>query len=115
MTPEDKELWERVVATVVPRTFQKTAASMGAPAVWIPVSEKVLDLHGLTLNAAHARALEFLREANRIGHRRVIVITGLSGEIRREFPMWIENLPYVRKSTVLSGGGAFEVLLPKQK
>jgi dsDNA-specific endonuclease/ATPase MutS2 len=115
MTPEDERLWKRVVDTVVPLGFRPAAAQMGAPAAWEPVSQKVLDLHGMTLNTAHSRTLAFIREAHRLGYKRVIIITGLSGEIRREFPMWIEDLPQVRKSITLSGGGAFEVSLTKSK
>lgn len=115
MTTEDERLWKAVMDSVVPLSLRSGAAPMRAPALWEPVSQKVIDLHGLSLNAAHSQALSFIREAHRLGHKRIIVITGLSGEIRREFPLWIEDLPQVRKNTVLSGGGAFEVDLVKQK
>jgi DNA-nicking Smr family endonuclease len=56
-----------------------------------------LDLHGLTLQRAHARLRSFLGNAQVRGHRLVLVITGKggSGAMRREVPHWL-SLPEMR-------------------
>jgi DNA-nicking Smr family endonuclease len=56
-----------------------------------------LDLHGLTLQRAHARLRSFLSNAQVRGHRLVLVITGKggSGAMRREVPHWL-SLPEMR-------------------
>jgi DNA-nicking Smr family endonuclease len=56
--------------------------------------EAVLDLHGRTLESAHAILSSFLRDARRRGLRCVLVITGKGargeGAIRRAVPLWLE-------------------------
>lgn len=86
--------------------------------------EAVLDLHGMTLRAAHAALEAFLADAQAGGRRCVMVVTGKGraanggGAIRAELPHWL-NLDFNR-TRVLGfaqaqprdgGGGAFYVLL----
>ncbi len=73
-----------------------------------------LDLHGMTIAEAHKATLAFIEEANRV-HKAVTVITGLSGEIRREFPQWLETIPSVRKIEEMNGRGAFKIRFKKRK
>jgi DNA-nicking Smr family endonuclease len=47
------------------------------------------DLHGLTQSEAHAALLHFLRTASARGHKLVLVITGKSGVLRRQVPLWL--------------------------
>lgn len=56
---------------------------------------RVLDLHGLTVQRAFHSLMAFLRAAHAEGVRCVEVVTGQSGVIRRELPLWL-NLPEVR-------------------
>ncbi len=75
-----------------------------------PISAR-LDLHGLTQDAAHHALNSFLRQAQRDGHKLVIVITGKGGGprsdhnhydlssgrgiLRRMVPQWL-RLPEMR-------------------
>jgi DNA-nicking Smr family endonuclease len=48
-----------------------------------------LDLHGHTQDEAHGVLLRFLRRASTNEMRFVLVITGKSGVLRRQVPMWL--------------------------
>lgn len=48
------------------------------------------DLHGLTQSEAHGELLHFLRSATARDARLVLVITGKSGVLRRQVPLWLE-------------------------
>jgi len=60
-----------------------------------------IDLHGRTLNEAHAALLRFLHRAQGEGFRTVLVITGKGGPdpdrgvLRRQVPLWL-TLPDLR-------------------
>lgn len=86
------------------------------------------DLHGLTLQQAHARLTAFLTSAYSRGARCVLVVTGKGrtgeqpGKIRRELPYWINNSTL--RSLVLAvtearigdgGSGAFYILLKRKR
>lgn len=47
------------------------------------------DLHGLTQSEAHMELLHFLRSATAREARLVLVITGKSGVLRRQVPLWL--------------------------
>lgn len=66
-----------------------------------------VDLHGYSVRDAH-RAVIDLIEGSR-GRKSVHVVTGRSGAIREEFPLWVVSLPMVREIVPVSGGGAFVV------
>ncbi len=93
----------------------------------LPVDGKI-DLHGLTLEQAHAGLSAFIKDAYS-GHARcVIVVTGKGragagiGKIRAELPHWL-NQPALRtmvlavtEAHVHDGGtGAFYVLLKRAR
>jgi DNA-nicking Smr family endonuclease len=48
-----------------------------------------LDLHGHTQSEAHAALLRFLRRASGSEMKLVLVITGKSGVLRQQVPMWL--------------------------
>jgi len=48
-----------------------------------------LDLHGHTQDEAHGALLRFLRNASTSGKKMVLVITGKSGVLRRQVPLWL--------------------------
>jgi DNA-nicking Smr family endonuclease len=61
--------------------------------------EARIDLHGLTLDLAHAALGSFLLQARARGHRIVLVITGKGnptgeGAIKRLTPRWLAERPY---------------------
>jgi DNA-nicking Smr family endonuclease len=50
-----------------------------------------LDLHGHTQDEAHAVLLRFLRRVSAAEKKLVLVITGKSGVLRRQVPMWLST------------------------
>jgi DNA-nicking Smr family endonuclease len=56
---------------------------------------RTLDLHGRTVQRAFHALTAFLRAAHAEGVRCVEVVTGQSGVLRRELPLWL-NLPEFR-------------------
>jgi dsDNA-specific endonuclease/ATPase MutS2 len=116
MTQEDADLWKRVTEGSSPLLPKPSAPVIRPDAP--PVRRQrarftTLDLHGLTLQQAHSEVLTLIREAKHAGLKYVTVITGLSGQIRREFTYWVEHRPEVRKIDCLNGGGAFKIFLKK--
>jgi DNA-nicking Smr family endonuclease len=57
------------------------------------------DLHGLTQSEAHGELLHFLRSATARDARLVLVITGKSGVLRRQVPLWLA-LPEFRAAVI---------------
>lgn len=72
-----------------------------------------IDLHGLTLNEAHSLVAETIEECYYNEEKIVQFITGRSGEMHREFPMWIENNQMIRDYK-RNGDGAFIVFMRKK-
>lgn len=63
---------------------EKQRASRGHDAI-----DARLDLHGHTQDEAHGALLRFLRRASAAEKKLVLVITGKSGVLRRQVPMWL--------------------------
>jgi DNA-nicking Smr family endonuclease len=86
-----------------------------------------IDLHGFTLDQAHAALSGFIRREHGRGSRCVVVVTGKGkdggeGKIRRETPHWL-NQPTLRPLVLAvteartrdGGTGAFYVLLKRRR
>lgn len=92
----------------------------------IPIDRRI-DLHGLTLDDAHAALDRFLTRAWLEGARMLLVITGkggqaASGVLRTEVPKWLaggqHTAKVLRTATAQpkdGGGGALYVLLRRQR
>jgi len=80
----------------------------------VPGWSPTLDLHDLTLVQAHAATLAHIQQAHARHQRKIIVITGRSGLIAKEFPTWIQLNPLVTKSAILNGGGAWKLWVKKK-
>lgn len=106
MSEEDKRLWERVCATVrkLGEKIHPTPTSKPLVPEAIPHNPRVIDLHGKTVQEAYDATVDFLANTQ---FKAVIVITGKSGQIRQEFPRWMEKLGYLY--VIKSNGGAFSV------
>ena len=86
-----------------------------------------IDLHGLTLDQAHAALTSYLRAAHARGARCVLVVTGKGkgqaiGKIRSETPTWLNQPPLralvlaVAQARTHDGGhGALYVLLKRTR
>ena len=87
----------------------------------IPVTAR-LDLHGHTQDQAYSALSHFLAAMQGASARAVLVITGKSGVLRRQVPLWLNAAP--NRARILSftqariadgGEGALYVLLRKMK
>lgn len=116
LTEDEKKLWNDVTRTVhpiddptpVPFSRVRNRPPAAEPAM-------VLDLHNMTLDDAYTASLSMIADARALGVRSVMIITGLSGRIRAEFPIWMERAS-LRELEVLNGGGAFRChLSPKAR
>ncbi len=75
-----------------------------------------IDLHRYTVQEAYAVVALTIEDCYNSGDKTVQVITGLSGQIHREFPMWIENNSKAQScNEVGRGGGMFNVTIRKKK
>jgi DNA-nicking Smr family endonuclease len=77
-----------------------------------------IDLHGYTLAAAHEALTRFIRAAHHDGVRLVLVVTGKSGALHREAPLWLREAatgPHIAAMTHAhirhGGAGAIYVYL----
>jgi DNA-nicking Smr family endonuclease len=82
--------------------------------------EARLDLHGLTQEGAHRALIRFLQRGRAMGARVVLVITGKSGVLNKQFKLWLaqgELKPLVSGVSTAhkrhGGSGAYYVLLKK--
>lgn len=105
MTPEDARLWNALASTVTP--LGRPRGLRPRPRYCEPEPHQI-DLHGMVIRDAHEAVIQFLSETT---YRQVLVITGRSGEICREFPTWAERHPRVRSIKLSRDGGSYWVKL----
>lgn len=109
MLPRDMHLWDIVKQRCSP-IGQKTAfRSAGGVLSFGPADR--LDLHGYTVQGAYEATRSFIEQARYDRLRRVTVITGRSGQIRREFPHWMRTNSDVARFIETRGGGGFHMML----
>ena len=107
--PPDMDLWYKYVAQkeepyLVPQPKKQQVSK-----------QKSLDLHGLTLQKAFEATAGFLERSQKNGLKNVIIITGASGQIKREFEAWM-TLPKFKKLVQYynpKNSGSYEVKLRK--
>lgn len=88
----------------------------------LPPLEKVIDLHGLTLECAYRQLSAFIAAHIQAGTRDVRVITGKSGQLAQDVPRWLTlsdmkmHVAMVSKASLRQGGeGALCVRLKQKK
>lgn len=94
-----KKLWDKVCSTIIPLGKGKQRSYRPKEQFRTPV----LDLHGIAVHTAFERTLEFIEEHD----SEVIVITGKSGIIKKEFHGWMSNLNV--RYHEMPTGGAFKI------
>jgi DNA-nicking Smr family endonuclease len=126
------------IALAAPAVVRRSAPSASLDGRWDRrlaagdvVPDRVVDLHGCTLEAAHRRALSALESAVRDGDRIVVLVTGkpplpgsnrldapLRGVIRASIGDWIAASPVARHIAAIrpahnrhGGAGAIYVIL----
>jgi DNA-nicking Smr family endonuclease len=107
--PRDHHLWDIVKRRCTPLGEPLPSDTLGR--LYISLECDSLDLHNLTIREAHTRSLAFIDCAHEAGRGSIEIITGKSGEIRREFETWARLHPRVRGVEPLNGGGAFRIKL----
>src|ERR1700761_7361101 len=89
------------------------------------VVEATIDLHGMTLQAAHGALRRFVELQSGAGKRCLLVITGKGGpdrpsRLRQEVPLWLETwspplLAVTQGQPRHGGAGALYVLLQRRR
>jgi len=116
LTPTDQAIWKAVTKDVTPLGKAPVRASEGLPVTTIPAPrdqgyDPRLDLHGVTVHKAFGLVQEHIYQGAQRGYKRLLVITGRSGQINQELPRWLEQNTTVRSIKQLSNGGSWEVLI----
>jgi len=119
MTDKDRDLWLAAMRDVTPlagrgRVVPPPPRAIPRPNPPSPPSG-VLDAHGLTVQQAHDATHRLLDHAHRAGRKSVVVVTGRSGAIRREFPGWLDGNPAIGRIEELNGGGAYRLHLKRPR
>lgn len=88
--------------------------------------DRVIDLHGYTLDAAHALLTSALDTADADGHRIILIVTGKGserrpGRIKAELTHWLDSGNHRSRIAALrpahprhGGGGAFYLILRRR-
>lgn len=108
----DEEYWKYATRGVTPLTDRGSVDMPKFPlrAPTRHVCGTFLDLHGMTVQCAH-RAVRMAVSQCREKH--ITIVTGKSGQIRQEFPSWLNGLTNVHSYRMVSDGGAFVVQILK--
>ena len=113
LTKEEADLWNKVMSGTLRICKQQLPPtpqlSLVKPKTHYP--KKCVDLHGMTIQEAHATTLHQLDIWKNVT-KSLVFITGKSGIIRQEFLHWVQH---AGKVETLNGGGAFRVFLKKTK
>lgn len=114
---DDMEEWHRATSGVH-KLEDKQMVSMKDRPVYTSPPREVLgyDLHGMTVQGAYEHTLKLLQRAYEYHMDKFTLITGKSGQIRREFAGWMENpalAKYVRYYRQQSNGGSYVIYITK--
>jgi len=114
---EDQDAWKQAVAGVQPLDVKQTISMKDRPIYSSPPKEVLgYDLHGMTVQQAFEHTVKLCARAFNYHINAITIVTGKSGQIRREFEGWLDNpalSQYVRYSRVQSNGGSYVVYLKK--
>lgn len=119
----DEQLWDDLKAGIL---NEKNTPKRDIPKRLRVVRAKTeelfysLDLHGLTVQQAFEKTIQFLSRHYRAKTKEVLIITGRGttgqGLIKKEFSGWLNNPDiqrYVRASAWQNRGGAVKITLKK--
>jgi DNA-nicking Smr family endonuclease len=115
----DLELWKEYVKGVNPkgtpsgRTTKRNQHIRTNPRSSVPT----LDLHGMTVHDAFLSFTAFIQKAHFNESKQVVIITGRSGQIRREFLGWLDNrkIHVLVREVTKKNEGSFLLKLRKSK
>ena len=101
--------WNAVKTTVTP--LSSIGRRKRAPKPVVETPQRSLDLHGMTVQQAYEATMEFVNQSD----GDITVVTGKSGQIKREFARWLEDNGRVNKIHEQVGGGSYGILLGNRK
>lgn len=118
LTSDELSLWQAAMSGVKPLNGRPVSPTVSLNPVRVPKPSHVpfspvIDLHGLTIQAAYHAVQDHIDQAIELGWRRLTVITGKSGTINVELPRWVGKRHEVRSVKSMNGGGAYEIWLKK--
>jgi DNA-nicking Smr family endonuclease len=70
-----------------------------------------VDLHGVTIHEAWGVVNDHIYHGVQNGYKKLLIITGRSGQINQELPRWLERNPHVRSVTQMPNGGSWEIAI----
>ena len=114
LTPSEQDLWGRATQDVTPLGQAPVRVSEGLPSVRVSEPRAIeydprMDLHAVTVHEAFGRVQEHIYQGVQNGYKRLMIITGRSGQINQEMPRWLERNPRVRSVKQMPNGGSWEV------
>jgi DNA-nicking Smr family endonuclease len=74
----------------------------------------ILDLHGMTLQQAHAAVMQHVAACVTM-FPYVTIITGKSGIMHEQLPDWVNTIAQIRSCEPINGGGAFRLCFKKPR
>ena len=75
---------------------------------------RILDLHDYSLEDAFQERQEFITEAYKDNIKKIEIITGKSGPIRKEFPFWAESNHQVQYIEPSWHGGSYIIKIQRK-
>ena len=72
---------------------------------------RYFDCHDLSINECYNQLMEFIESHYQYGSKKLTIVTGKSGSIRREFEEWMRNNEFVRYFKLKQNKGSWDVYL----
>lgn len=91
LNSEDKDLWQQYITY-----FLNKEDAITPKYTYNDINSRKLDLHGLTINNAWIKFKEFIEYHYYNGTKNIVVITGKSGQISKEFVNWCDSIPLIK-------------------
>lgn len=118
LTEPDRKLWCAYVADVTPIRHTHVIVPASPQIKFTPKQvshvSPILDLHGMTLSEAHAAVLHHVQQM-KPHFPYVTIITGKSGVMKQELPVWVNNLAGVTSCEHDRGGGAYRITFKRDR
>lgn len=108
LSKEDLEIWHAYTKNI----SKKHGNYYGKKIYKKRLRTNFLDLHGKTINESYKTTKDFLIDSKHNNFDHVLIITGKSGIIRKEFVFWLEDFKdkkIIRYYEILNKGGAFKI------
>ena len=116
LSEEDAALWQSVTKGIRPLGSSPVSPSEGQEHFRVSAPRNAeysprMDLHGVTIHSAFGMVDEHIYQGVQNGYKKLLIITGKSGQINMELPRWLERNPRVRSVKQLANGGSWEITI----